>query len=108
MVSDRPLQDVDSAWPVFVVVNRAEDAARFDGHKPHAKLAANHAGDLQAKVNRRKQLNADTLCFRRDLFVAHSDLLRVLQRRPNLSLRMFGNTVGQLDAPMASSWPRQR
>src|SRR5512139_3625681 len=26
MVRDRPLQDVDGAWPVFVVVNRAEDA----------------------------------------------------------------------------------
>jgi hypothetical protein len=54
MVSDRSLQDVDDAWSVFMVVNRAEDASRLDGHHTHSKLAPGHALDLRAKVNRGK------------------------------------------------------
>src|SRR5512141_3037687 len=52
MVSDRPLQYVDGTRSVFVVVNRAEDASRLDGHNSHSKLATGHAVDLRAKVNR--------------------------------------------------------
>ena len=54
MVSDRSLQYVDDAWSVFMVVNRAEDASRLDGHHTHSKLAPCHALDLRAKVNRCK------------------------------------------------------
>jgi hypothetical protein len=54
MVGDRSLQYVDGAWSAFMVVNRAEDAHRFEGHHTHAKLAACHALDLRAKVIRRK------------------------------------------------------
>ena len=50
MVSDRSLQYVDGAWSVFMVVNRAEDASRLDGHHTHSKLAPCHALDLRAKV----------------------------------------------------------
>src|SRR5512139_3744778 len=57
MVSDRSFQYVDVAWPVLVVVNRAEDASRLDGHHTHSKLATCHAFDLGAKVNRCKQLH---------------------------------------------------
>jgi len=49
MVSDRSLQYVDGAWSVFMVVNRAEDASRLDGHHTHSKLAPCHALDLRAK-----------------------------------------------------------
>ena len=56
MVRDRSLQYVDDAWPVSVVVNRAEDASRLDGHHTHSELAPCQALDLRAKVNRRKQL----------------------------------------------------
>src|SRR5512147_388094 len=52
MVSDRSLQDVDHARPVFMVVNRAEDASRFEGHHTHAKLSPCHALDFRAKVKR--------------------------------------------------------
>jgi hypothetical protein len=51
MVSDRSLQHVDDAGSVFMVVNRAEDATRLDGHHTHPKLAPCHAFDLRAKVN---------------------------------------------------------
>src|SRR5512144_2509729 len=54
MVSDGYLQYVDGAWSVFMVVNRAEDASRLDGHHTHSKLAPCHARDLGAEVNRRK------------------------------------------------------
>jgi hypothetical protein len=37
-----------------MVVNRAEDAARLDGHHTHSKLAPCHALDLWAKINRGK------------------------------------------------------
>jgi hypothetical protein len=37
-----------------MVVNRAEDASRPDGHHAHAKLTPGHALDLRAKVNGRK------------------------------------------------------
>jgi hypothetical protein len=50
MVSDGPLQYVDDAWSVFMVVNWAEDASGIDGHHPHAKLAPFHALDLRAEV----------------------------------------------------------
>jgi hypothetical protein len=43
-----------AAWSVFMVVNRAEDASRLDGHHTHSKLAPCHALDLRAKVNRCK------------------------------------------------------
>src|SRR6185437_10228908 len=49
MISDRSLQYVDGAWSVFMVVNRAEDAARLNGHHTHSKLAPGHALDLRAK-----------------------------------------------------------
>jgi hypothetical protein len=54
MVGDRSLQYEDDAWSVFMVVNRAEDASRLDGHHTHSKLAPCHALDLRAKVNRCK------------------------------------------------------
>jgi hypothetical protein len=54
MVIDRSLQYVDGAWSVFMVVNRAKDTSRLDGHHTHSKLAPCHALDLRAKVNHRK------------------------------------------------------
>src|SRR5512142_1124219 len=54
MVGDRSLQYVDDAWPVFMVVDGAEDACRLDGHHTHSKLAPCHALDLRAEVNRCK------------------------------------------------------
>src|SRR5512141_2238682 len=54
IVSDRSLQYVDAAWSAFMVVNRAEDASRLEGHHTHSKLAPCHALDLRAKVDRRK------------------------------------------------------
>src|SRR5919205_2836371 len=64
MVSDRSLQYVDDAWSVLMVVNRAEDASRLDGHHTHSKLAPCHALDLRAKVNRCKQLRRHTVRLR--------------------------------------------
>ena len=49
VVSDRSLQDVDGAWPAFMVVHRAEDASRLEGHDTHSKLAPCHALDLRAR-----------------------------------------------------------
>jgi len=60
MVRDRPLQDVDGAWPVLVVVPGAQDASRLDGHHAHPKLAACHALEFRAKVNRSRQLHRNT------------------------------------------------
>jgi butyrate kinase len=71
MVGDRSFQYVDHAWPVSVVVDRAEDTTRLDGHHPHSKLAACHALDLRAKVNRCQQIRRDTFRLRCRLFVAH-------------------------------------
>ena len=51
MVGDRSFQDVDDAWSVLMVVDRAEDASGLDGHHTHSKLAPCHALDLRAKVN---------------------------------------------------------
>jgi hypothetical protein len=51
MVSDRSLQYVNDTWSVFMVMNRAEDASRLDGHHTHSKLAPCHALDLKTKVN---------------------------------------------------------
>src|SRR5512138_623786 len=78
MVGDRSLQYVDGAWSVSMVVNRAEDASRVDGHHTHSKLAPCHALDLGAEVNRCKQLDRNTLRLGCDLFVAHRALLPVL------------------------------
>src|SRR5512140_2397597 len=52
MISDRSLQYIDHARPVFVVVNRAEDPSWFDGHDTHSKLAPRHTFDFKAKVKR--------------------------------------------------------
>src|SRR5512139_1770117 len=71
LVSDRSLQYVDDAWSVFMVVQRAEDAFRLDGHQTHSKLAPCHALDLGAKVDRCKQLHRDPLRLGCLLFVAH-------------------------------------
>jgi hypothetical protein len=54
MVSDRPLQYIDDTWSVFMVMHRAEDASRLDGHHTHSKLAPCHTIDFKAKVNGRK------------------------------------------------------
>jgi butyrate kinase len=35
-----------------MVVDRAEDASRFDGHHAHSKLSPCHAFDFKAKVKR--------------------------------------------------------
>src|SRR5438046_6584890 len=51
MIGYRSFQYVDGARSAFVVVKRAEDASRLDGHHTHAKLPARHALDLRAKVN---------------------------------------------------------
>jgi hypothetical protein len=75
MVCDRSAQYVDDAGSVLMVVNRAEDASRLDGHHTHSKLAPRHALDLRAKVNRRQYLRRNTLCLRCRLFVAHLGLL---------------------------------
>src|SRR5581483_11267324 len=64
MVGDRSLQYVDDAWSVFMVVNRAEDASRLDGHHTHSKLAPCHALDLRAKVDRCKYIRRHTLRLR--------------------------------------------
>src|SRR5215217_6467960 len=78
MVSDRSLQYVDDAWSAFLVVHRAEDAPRLDGHHPHSKLAPCHALDLGARVNRCKYLRGNTFGRRCRLFVAHRALLSVV------------------------------
>ncbi len=72
MISDRSLQDIDHARPVFMVVNRAEDASRFDGHHAHSKLAPCHALDFRAKVKRCQQLHRDTFRLRCRLYMANS------------------------------------
>jgi hypothetical protein len=87
MVSDRSLQYVDDAWSVLMVVNRAEDASRLDGHHTHSKLAPFHPLDLRAKVNSCKQLRRNTFRLRRRLLVAHRALLSVL---PNLDGSVHG------------------
>src|SRR5260221_14140713 len=70
MVGDRSLQYVDGAWPVFMVVNRAKDASRLEGHHTRSKLAPYHALDLRAKVNCCKKLYRNTFRLRCHLFVA--------------------------------------
>src|SRR4249920_1492505 len=60
MVSDRSLQYVDHAWSVLMVVDRAEDASRLDGHHTHSKSAPCHALDLRAEVDRCKDLRRNT------------------------------------------------
>src|SRR4029453_9518331 len=84
MVSDRSLHYVDGAWSVVMVVHRAEDASRLDGHHTHSKLAPCHALDLRAKVNRCKYLRRNTLRLRCRRFVAHRALLSV---RPGPNVR---------------------
>src|SRR5450759_2586271 len=107
MVSDRSLQDVHGARSAFVVVNRAEDASRLDGHHTHSKLAPLHALDLRAKVNRCKQLHRNTLRLRCHLFVAHRALLSV---RPGLSKigRPFRRARRSDRGDTRPSWIRSR
>ena len=71
MVRDRSLQDVDDAWSVDMIVDRAEDSTRFHGHQAHAKLAPCHALDLGSKVDRLKQFHRNTFRSLVLLFVAH-------------------------------------
>src|SRR6185312_15164290 len=78
MVRDRSLEDVDDAWSVLMVVNRAEDASGLDGHHAHAKLAPCHALDLRAKVDRCQYLRRDTFRLGCRLLVGHRALLSVL------------------------------
>jgi hypothetical protein len=54
MIGDSSLENINNAWPVFVVVDRAKDASRLYGHHPHPQLAPRHALDLRAKVDRRE------------------------------------------------------
>lgn len=61
MIGDRALQDVNDAGPACMVVSRAEDAARLDGHHAHAKLSTFHALDLAGKVDRCRDLHRHTL-----------------------------------------------
>src|SRR5512132_296253 len=99
MVSDRSLQYVDDAWSVFMVVNRAEDASRLDGHHTHSKLAPCHALDLRAKVNRCKELHPNTVRLRCRLFVAHRALLSVLPGpnvRPSTQDELISDTRSYL------------
>ena len=84
MVSDRSLQDEDDAWSVFMVVHRAEDAARVDRHPTQSKLAPCHALGLRAKGNRCQQLRRNTVGLRCRRFVAHRGLL---SGRPGPNLR---------------------
>lgn len=79
MVSDRSLQYVDGAWPVFMVMNRAEDASWFDSHHTHPKLAPCHALNFRAKVNRCKYLHRDTFRLWCRQFVVHCILPSVLR-----------------------------
>ncbi len=79
MVSDRSLQYVDGAWPVFMVMNRAEDASWFDSHHTHPKLAPCHALNFRAKVNRCKYLHRNTFRLWCRQFVAHCILPFVLR-----------------------------
>jgi hypothetical protein len=85
MVSDRALQHVDGAWSVFMVVNRAEDASRLDGHHTHSKLASCHTLDLRTKVNRCKWLHRHTVRLRCPLFIVHRALLP-LRPGPNVAV----------------------
>jgi hypothetical protein len=52
MVSDRSLQDVDDAWSVLVVMDRAEDGPGLEGEHTHSKLPPRDTFDLRAKVDR--------------------------------------------------------
>ena len=104
MVSDRSLQYVDDAWSAFMVVHRAEDASRLDGHHPHSKLAPGHALDLRAKVNRCKYLRRNTFGRRCRPFVAHRALLSALPGpnvRPSTQDELISDT-------RPSRWRRQR
>jgi hypothetical protein len=71
MVSDCSLQYVDRAWSAFMVVNRAEDASRLNGHHAHPKLATCHTLDLGAKVDRCKQLHRNAFRIWNNLLAAH-------------------------------------
>lgn len=57
MISDCSLQYVNHARPIFMVMNRAEDATGFDSNHPHAQLASGHTLDFEAKVKRGEQLH---------------------------------------------------
>jgi len=103
MVSDRSLQDEDDAWSVFMVVHRAEDASRLDGHHPHSKLAPCHALDLRAKGNRCKYLRRNTVRLRCRRLVAHRALLSV---RPGPNVRP--STQDELISDTRSSLRRRQ
>src|SRR4051812_5969430 len=54
MVGDRPLQYVDGAGAVLVVVDGTEYAPRLDRHHAHSKLPPCHTLDFGPKVDRRE------------------------------------------------------
>jgi len=68
---DRSLQDVNHARPAQVVVNRAEDASRFDRHRMHPELAPRHTGDHGTEVDCRKQFDRNAFRVRCHPFVVH-------------------------------------
>jgi hypothetical protein len=64
MISDLPSQDVDSARPAYMIVNR-RDASRFDGYQTHSKLVPCHTLDLLAKIDGGKHLFLNASCLGR-------------------------------------------
>ena len=70
MVGNHSLQNIDRTRPVYMVVNRAKDASRLDGHPAHSKLASCHTLDFGAKVNGVKYLYCDTICLGCCFFMA--------------------------------------
>ena len=81
MVSDRALKYVHDARPVSMVVNRAEDPSRLDGHHTHSKLAPYHAFDFGAKVKGYKVLHRDASRLGCLLFGCHSGVPSVDRSR---------------------------
>ena len=75
VIGDRALKYVDDSRPVLMVVNRAEDASRLDGHHAHSKLAARHTVDFRAEVNSCKEAHRDAFRLRCDWLVAQGSLL---------------------------------
>jgi hypothetical protein len=65
MVGDRPLQHINHAWPVDVIVDRTEHAAGCDGDHAHPKLAPRHAVDLGTKIHGRQRLDRNASGFKR-------------------------------------------
>ena len=77
MVGDRSLQDEDDPRSAPMVVDRAEDASRLDGHHPHPKLVPGHALDLAIEIDHREFLHRDTPGLGCHLPVVHRTLLSV-------------------------------